>query len=79
MENDTWQKMHYFFWLAWFSKKVIIHKSRGVLFVKRYFDKNESALIWKETEDKSVQLVRGSFLQNPYFSLAVQKANFQHL
>ena len=60
MENDTWQKMHYFFWLAWFSKKVIIHKSRGVLFVKRYFDKNESALIWKETEDKSVQLVRGN-------------------
>ena len=35
---------------------------------------SRSALIWKKTGDKSVQLVRGSFLsmyflQNPYFSL----------
>ena len=41
-------------------------------FVKSYFGKNEPP-IWKKTENKSVQLVRGSFLlkyflQNPYFN-----------
>ena len=50
-------------------------------FVKSYFGKNEpsrSVLIWKKTGDKSVQLVRGSFLskyflQNPYFSWLFKK------
>ena len=40
-------------------------------FVPRFFSR--SVLIWKKTRDKSVQLVRGSFLskfflQNPYFN-----------
>ena len=60
-------------------------------FVKSYFGKNEpltsvfskisknggSVLIWKKTKDKSVQLVRGSFLSkhfllNPYFNTSDQ-------